>query len=400
MRVALIHYWLVTMRGGEKVLENLIDIFPGCEIFTHYCEPQSISAKIRARPIRTTFISSLPFAKRYFRGYLPLMPCALEQLDLRNFDVVISSESGPAKGVITGPDTMHICYCHSPMRYAWNMYHDYRESAGRAAAALMMPVFHYMRAWDFTSAGRVDHFLANSTAVARRIEKYYRRRADVIYPPVQVEKFHVSPTIDDNYLCCGQLVPYKRIDLAVRAFNELKKPLVVIGEGPEYNRLSAMAGPTIKLLGSQPDEVVREHLSRCKALIFPGEEDFGIVPVEAMASGRPVIAFGRGGVLDTVIDQVTGILFNDQSVRGLIDAVHRFEAMSERFMPDLLVDHAQGFRSEVFRGAVRRYVLEKYDLFERSAAPGRPWYLPEQGEGPREGRTYPSLQDDVGMPIS
>jgi glycosyltransferase involved in cell wall biosynthesis len=300
------------------------------------------------------------------------MPLALEGLDLRGFDVVISSESGPAKGVITTPHTMHVCYCHSPMRYLWNMYHEYRESAGMLTSACMGPVFHYMRGWDFASAARVDHFVANSTAVARRIEKYYRRTPDLIYPPVDVESFHVSHDVGDEYLCLGQLVPYKRLDIAVRAFNELRKPLAVIGDGPEYRKLTSIAGPTVRLLGPQPDDIVREYLSKCRALVFPGEEDFGIVPVETMASGRPVIAFGRGGVLDTVIDRVTGLLFDEQSVPGLVDAVRRFEVISESFVPEILVTHAHRFRSEAFRDAIGRYIFEKYEAFRRQQHSGHP----------------------------
>ena len=370
MRVAIVHYWLVSMRGGEKVVENLIDMFPDCEIFTHFVDPDRISGKIRSRPIRTTFVAKLPFAKRHFRSYLPLMPLALESIDLREFDVVISSESGPAKGVITTPHTMHVCYCHSPMRYLWNMYHDYRESAGMLTAACMGPVFHYMRGWDFESAARVDHFVANSTAVARRIEKYYRRTPDIIYPPVDVDSFHVSHDISDEYLCLGQLVPYKRFDIAVRAFNELGKPLAVIGDGPEYRKLASIAGPTVRLLGPQPNDIVREYLSRCRALIFPGEEDFGIVPVEAMASGRPVVAFGRGGVLDTIVDRVTGVLFDEQSVHGLVDAVRRFEAISGSFVPESLVTHARRFRAEAFRDAMGRYIFERYEAFRRQQRGG------------------------------
>jgi glycosyltransferase involved in cell wall biosynthesis len=365
MRVALVHYWLVAMRGGEKVLENLIDIFPDCEIFTHFADPTQLSEKIRSRPIRTTFIAKLPFAKRHFRAYLPLMPLALENLDLRDFDVVITSESGPAKGVITTPHTLHVCYCHSPMRYLWNMYHEYRDGAGALTAAAMGPLSHYLRMWDFASAQRVDHFVANSTAVARRIEKYYRRDATVIYPPVQVDSFYTSRSPSDAFLCVGQLVRYKRVDLAIRAFNEMKKPLVVIGEGEEFAHLASIAGPTIKLMGHQPDSVVREQLSMCRALIFSGEEDFGIVPVEAMASGRPVIAFGRGGARDTVVDGVTGLLFHEQTVTGLIDAVRRFESMARAFDPQALVRHAYQFRPEVFRDRVRRYVYGKYEALRQ-----------------------------------
>lgn len=349
MRVAIIHYWLVGMRGGERVIESLCEIFPNADIFTHVYDPDNVSNIFARHKVYTTFINHMPRARYLYQKYLPLMPLALEELDLRDYDIVISSESGPAKGVITGPDTIHICYCHTPMRYAWNMYHDYRESINPRLRPLMSWLIHRLRAWDFQSAARVDAFLANSHNVARRIRKYYRRDAVVVYPPVEVDRFQSSDCIEDFYLYVGQLVRYKRVDLAIEAFNSLGKPLVVIGDGEERDALEKLAGPTIRFLGRQDFDPLRDYYSHCRALIFPGEEDFGIVPVEAMASGRPVIAFGHGGALETVIPGKTGLFFNRQSAEELAAAVIRFEAMRDSFDRYSIIEHARRFSSDVFR---------------------------------------------------
>ena len=318
MKVAIVHYWLVAMRGGEKVLAGLLNLFPNADLFTHVYDKQAVSDQISRRPVSTTFIQHLPFSKRIYQNYLPLMPIALEQLDLRSYDLVISSESGPAKGVLTYPGCLHICYCHTPMRYLWDMYHDYKKFSGPLKRLAMIPLIHYLRLWDTASAQRVDRFVANSKHVAKRIEKIYRRDASIIHPPLNVQDFFVSEEPDDFYLMVGQLVGYKRADLAIRAFNRMKKRLIVIGQGEQFKMLKKIAGPGIELMGLQPFSVVREHYSKCRALIFPGEEDFGIVPVEAMASGRPVIAYGRGGALETVVEGETGIFFNNQSEEDLI----------------------------------------------------------------------------------
>lgn len=356
MRVAIVHYWLVGMRGGERVLEALCDMYPDADIFTHVVAPDAISEKLRRRKIKTTFISRLPRARSNYKSYLPLMPLALEQLDLRGYDLIISSESGPAKGIIPAAEAVHVCYCHTPMRYVWNMYAEYRASAGFIARASMPFVTHYLRTWDQCAAARVDRFVANSRAVSARIRKYYRRNAIVVHPPVDVDSFTRLPRseIGDFYLLAGELVAYKRPDLAVRAFNTAGKKLVVVGGGDMLPAIRRLAGPTIDVLGPQPFARLRELYARCRALVFPGEEDFGIVPVEAMASGRPVIAYGRGGVLDTVIDSVTGTLFEEQSEEALLDAVARCEHLDAD--PALISNHAQWFGTKRFTREMRAVI--------------------------------------------
>lgn len=348
MKVAIVHYWLVGMRGGEKVVEALCRMYPNADVFTHVYVPARISDEIKRHHIITSFIQKLPRASRMYQKYLPLMPLALEQLDMRGYDLIISSESGPAKGIIPPPGSLHICYCHSPMRYIWNMFHNYRESSGLITRAMMPLLAHYIRNWDAVSANRVDYYVANSTTVANRIQRYYRRDSSVIHPPVAVDDFSpVNPgEIGDYYLMVGELVAYKRPSLAIEAFNQSGKKLVVIGGGELLSRLRALARPNVTLLGSQSFDVLKKHYAHCKALIFPGEEDFGIVPVEAMASGRPVIAFNRGGATETVIDGQTGLFFEEQSIDAIINAVLRFEAMS--FDPSIIVAHAKEFSEKVF----------------------------------------------------
>lgn len=356
MRVAIIHYWLVGMRGGEKVLEALCDIFPTADIYTHVCDLGAISDKIKRHKIQTTFIGGLPYAKRMYKRYLPLMPMALEQIDLGAYDLVISSESGPAKGIIPTSPALHLCYCHSPMRYIWNMYNRYYDSSGLMTRMMMPPMAHYLRTWDVATANRVDDFVANSTTVAQRIKSYYRREATVINPPVDTTAFRpvASSDVEDYYLMVGEQVSYKRPDLAVEAFNRMKAKLVVIGGGEMLDHLKKIAGPTVTILGPQPFEALRHHYARCKGLIFPGEEDFGIVPVEAMASGRPVIAFGRGGATETVVNNKTGVFFETQTVEALIDAVERMERLE--FNPADAVSRAADFRRDVFVDRFRAYV--------------------------------------------
>jgi glycosyltransferase involved in cell wall biosynthesis len=337
------------MRGGEKVLEALCELYPEAEIFTHVYVPEVISETIRRHIVHTTFIQKLPKSAKYYQSYLPLMPLALQQLDLRGFDLVISSESGPAKGVVVAPDARHICYCHSPMRYVWDMYPDYFASSGRFKRWLMPPLIHYLRLWDYCTAGGVDQFVANSHYVASRINRYYRRDAKVIAPPVDTHKFTPAHEVGDFYLMFGQLVAYKRPDLAINAFNESGRKLVVIGDGEMRHSLQKIAGSNITFLGKQSFGSVREHLAKCRALVFPGLEDFGIVPVEAMASGRPVIAYGRGGVLDSVIDGKTGILFQEQSVAVLNAAIDQLELEFDKFDSAAIAEHAGKFGTERFK---------------------------------------------------
>ncbi|HXI07844.1 MAG TPA: glycosyltransferase [Bradyrhizobium sp.] len=356
MRVAIVHYWLVGMRGGEKVIEALCELYPQADIFTHVYVPEMVSEKIRRHRIITTFINALPRAATMYKTYLPLMPLALEQLDLRGYDLIISSESGPAKGVIPPSDAVHVCYCHTPMRYIWNMYHDYRGSAGLVTRLMMPPLSHYLRMWDVTSAARVDSFVANSTTVARRIRRYYGAPAVVVHPPVDTEAFAAAAPsdIDDFYLMAGELVSYKRPDLAVQAFNEMKLKLVVIGGGEMLNKIRQLAGPTVTVMGAQPFDVLRQHYARCRALIFPGEEDFGMVPVEAMASGRPVIAFGKGGATETVLEGVSGTFFAEQSVQAITSAVMRLA--DSNLDPVRIVEHARQFGREEFLHKMRKHI--------------------------------------------
>lgn len=328
MKVALVHYWLVSMRGGERVLESLCRMFPDADVFTHVVDRNAISRDIASHRIETTFISRLPRPLKMYQRYLPLMPQALEALDLSDYDLIISNEAGPAKGIIPGPNTVHLCYCCSPMRYIWDQYHVYRRNAGWFTRAVMPPLAHYLRLWDVSAAARVDHFLADSHHVAKRIGKFYHRRADVVYPPVAVDAFRPARAdeIGDYYLWAGQLVSYKRPDIAVEAFRRNGRKLLVIGEGEERGPLEKGAPANVQFLGAQPFSALQHHFARCRALIFPGEEDFGIVPVEVQAAGRPVIAYGKGGALETVKDGETGILFPDCSADGLAEGIERFEA--------------------------------------------------------------------------
>ncbi len=355
-RVALIHYWLVGMRGGEKVLEALGRMFPQADIYTHVHVPDRISAELNRHPIYTTSVARLPFAARLYQKYLPFMPRALEEIDLTGYDLVISSEAGPAKGVIAPPEAPHLCYCHSPMRYIWDQYHTYRAGAGPLTRALMPRLAHGLRSWDAISAARVDGFAANSTHVANRIRKYWRREAEIVHPPVAVESFAPVPRAErgEFYLWAGELAPYKRPDLALEAFRRLGLPLVMLG-GPDRTarRLAAQAPANVRVLGPVSADVLKHHLARCKALIFPGEEDFGIVPVEAMSSGRPVIAYARGGALDTVVEGETGLFFHEQSVAALVDAVERFEAdRIDRLDPARLAAWARRFDEAAFRRGI------------------------------------------------
>jgi glycosyltransferase involved in cell wall biosynthesis len=356
LRVALIHSWIVTWRGGERVLRAIADLFPGADIFTHVADPKLISREFSDHKVSTTFISRLPFARKFYRHYLPLMPLALEQLDLRAYDLIISSEAGPAKGVIISPDATHICYCHSPLRYAWDMSYEYRAHMSYLTRMFSVPLMHYMRMWDQLSAQRVDRFVANSHFVARRIEKYYRRSATVIYPPVDVESFDATKGDEGFYLAVGQLVSYKRFDLLVQAFNVLGKPLVIIGEGEMGSKLRRMAAPNVRLMGWQPFDVIRDHLARCRALVFPGIEDFGIVPVEAMASGKPVIAFEAGGARDTIVNGVTGLFFREQTVGALVEAVNEFDARATEFDRRRICVHASQFSAAAFKNRFEAFV--------------------------------------------
>ena len=340
------------------MLEALCELYPEADIFTHVYAPERISETIRRHRVRTTLISKLPYARRLYQSYLPLMPFALEQLDLRAYDLVISCESGPAKGVLTRPDALHICYCHTPMRYAWNMYQEYREGLSGLKRWAMSVFLHKIRQWDVTTAARVDHFVANSHNVARRIRKYYRRDAIVIEPPVDLDRFGVDTftSADDFSLCIGQLIPYKQVGLAVTAFNRLGRRLVVVGEGTQRDELGKLAGPNITFLERVDDTILRDYYTRCRALVFTAVEDFGIVPLEAMAAGKPVIAFGKGGALETVVSGRTGLFFHEPTPEALVEAVQAFETMERSFVPADIAAHARRFSKARFKESFLRFV--------------------------------------------
>jgi len=364
LKVAIVHYWLVKMRGGEKVLEALCDLYPEADIFTHVVNYDELSEKIRKHNIKTTFIGQLPGAKKHYQTYLPFMPMALEQLDLREYDLIISSEAGPAKGVITSPESLHVCYCHSPMRYIWDMYHEYMQNQSWLLRKFFAPVAHYLRLWDYSSAGRVDYFIANSHYIAKRIHKIYKRESTVIHPPVSVDEFKPAGDIGDYYLVLGQLVPYKRVDLAVKAFNASGRKLLVIGEGSELEGLRKMAKSNIEFLGWQNSSVIRDYLSRCKALVFPGKEDFGIVPVETMASGRPVVAYGRGGVMETVTEDETGVFFDEQTVESMNAALDRFEEIAAKFVPQNIAAKVACYNSDRFKKEFSNFIENKINKIQ------------------------------------
>jgi glycosyltransferase involved in cell wall biosynthesis len=347
-RVAIVHYWLVTMRGGERVLERLLRLFPDADIFTHVYDPAAMPESIRRHKVTTSFIQRLPGARKHYQSYLPLMPMALEHLDLRGYDLVISSESGPAKGVITAPDALHLSYVHSPMRYLWDHYHDYRDAAGMVSRAVMPLLCHRLRAWDVSSAARVDRILANSHFVQRRIAKAWRREAAVLHPPVDIDLFGPgaqsgADTVGPAWLWVGQMVPYKRPDLAIDAFNALGLPLVMVGDGPMAAAMRRRAGPTITILPRLDFAALRRAYAQCRALVFPAEEDFGIVPVEVIASGRPVLAYAGGGALDSVTQDVSGQFFARQSVDSLIAGVEAMEAWLPHFDPAAAMADARRF---------------------------------------------------------
>ena len=373
MRVAIVHYWFVNRRGGERVVEALCELFPQADLFALVADRRALSPQLNQHKLTTSFVQDLPGSRRWHRHMLPLYPLAVEQFDLRGYDLVISSEAGPAKGVLTAPETCHICYCHTPMRYLWSSYLDYRDGSG--LGLLRKLVFglttHYVRMWDQASAQRVDHFAANSHAVAARIRKFYRREAEVIHPPVDVSSAQLGAKPEDYYLVVGQLVNYKRVDLAIAACNRLGRTLRVVGGGEEFKRLRRMAGKNVSFLGALADDEVRQQHARCRALLFPGEEDFGIVPVEAQASGRPVIAFGHGGARDTILgvdgnalappERSTGVFFPNQDVDSLVEAMRKFEVLEHRFSPAFIRQHAEQFDKPRFLERMGRLVEEKLE---------------------------------------
>ena len=358
-KIAIAHDWLTNMGGAEKVVINFKQIYEEAPIYTISYNEKNLDKELRNIDVRTSFIQKLPKGNKKHQMYLPFMPTAWEQFDFNDYDVVLSSSSSCAKGIITSPDTVHICYCHSPMRYAWEFYNEYmeRENLGKLKKLLIKYIMNYIRIWDRVSADRVDYYIANSKNVAKRIYKHYGIEADVIHPPVKGSYFNISDIDEDYFLIVSRLVPYKRVDLAVEVFNELGLPLVVIGGGSQLEYLKSIAKPNVKIMGRQSDEVIKEHYAKCRAFIFPGEEDFGITPLEAQASGRPVIAYGKGGALETVVKDKTGIFFDEQTKESLKSAILKFEDMT--WDKNEIREHALTFDEEIFKKKIRKYVAQK-----------------------------------------
>jgi len=353
MRVALVHDWLNQIGGAEAVLEALVEAFPGAPIYTSIYARDRMPAHYRGWEIRTTWLDALPLIHRQHQLYLPLYPLAFDGLNLSGYDVVISNKSGFCHSVVTGPSTVHLCYCLTPTRYVW-AYEEYiaREGLPGPLRRLLRPLIALLRIWDRMAADRVDAFIAISREVARRIRKFYRRPSILLHPPVDVQRFQPAARTEDYFLIVSRLIPYKRIDLAIEAFNRLRLPLVIVGDGRDRRRLQRMAGPTITFLGRVPAEQLADLYARCRAFVFPGVEDFGIAPVEAMAAGRPVIAFAAGGALDTVVEGVTGVFFDAPTPESLAEAVRRFEAL--RFDPRAIRRHAEQFDKRVFQEKIKK----------------------------------------------
>ncbi len=363
MKIALVHDWLNGMRGGEKVLEVLCELYPEATLYTLIYEPEKVSPTIRKmKVISHPLLGKLPLTKNHYRHYLPLFPHFIEQFDLRGFDLVISTSHCVAKGVIVPPEAFHLCYCFTPMRYAWDQYFEYFPSNQRGLKSLLIPFFmNHLRIWDQLTASRVDKFIAISENIARKINKYYRRDALILYPPVDTAFFHPVETISEDYfLVVSALVPYKRVDIAVQAFNKLGFPLKIVGKGPDLNRLIQIAKPNITFLGWQDNQTLRSLYSGCKALIFPGEEDFGIVPLEAMSCGRPVIAYGKGGALETIQSGINGLFFDELSVDSLISAVDKWNKMPP-FIPEMVQNSIRSFERSVFKENFKNTVNQYYN---------------------------------------
>ena len=368
-KVAIVHDWLPVRAGAERVLEEIINIFPQADLFSMIdLIPKGNRGFLHNKEVTTSFVQSLPgWLRRRYRAFLPLMACAVEQFDLGQYDLIISSSYAVAKGVLTGPNQLHICYCHSPMRYAWDLQHQYlRESKIESSLkGVIARVFlHYLRMWDGINQARVDHFIANSRFVQKRINKFYRRQAVVVHPPVDTERFFPTNKKSDYYLAASRMVPYKMMGVIVEAFAKMPdRELRMVGNGPEFRNISKRATPNVKMLYYQPDDVMVREMQGAKAFIFAAEEDFGILPVEAQACGTPVIAYGRGGVRETVIAGKTGLFFDEQTPEAICASVEQFERDAHRFDPGFIRAHAEKFSSEIFRDRLKQEVAARWQDF-------------------------------------
>ena len=361
MKVAIVHYWLVTMRGGEKVLEELCKLFPQADVFTNVYDESKISDTIKSHKIYTTKINKWPMAKKMYQKYMPFMPKALMDLDLTGYDLVISSESGPAKGVVPSPNAFHLCYCHTPMRYLWDMYHEYFRKSNPIVKFFMKSMIPSLRLWDVMSSNLVDCFVANSHYVQARIKRYYNRDAKVIFPPCDIEKYINNPrNPKDFYLFFGQLVGYKRADLAIEACIKSGRKLVVIGDGKSKEAQKYANTGLITFTGRVSDEEVAKYLSEAKALIFPGIEDFGIIPVEANAAGCPVLAYKEGGAIDSIKENETGLFFTEQTADSIIECMNKFEQIESSFTNrELFTTHVKQFSKEEFINQISKAIEER-----------------------------------------
>jgi glycosyltransferase involved in cell wall biosynthesis len=366
LKIAIVADWLTSRGGAERVVLELADIFPQADIFTSVYKAK-LFPELRNRNVYTSFLQTMPFGTKH-QLWPTLRPKAIEQLNLDDYDLVISSSSAEAKGIITKPETLHICYCHTPTRYYWSHYHYYLRHPeygilNPIVSYFMPKLIHNLRLWDRVAADRVDKFIANSHHIAMRIKKYYEADAQVIYPPVDSDRFEISPLASDYYLIVGRQTGYKRTDIAIEAFNQLRLPLHIVGTGPALKGWMLKAGPTIKFLGRLSDKEVAKQMAQCQALIFPQEEDAGIVPLEAMACGRPVIAYRGGGAMETIIPNVTGVFFNHQSAPSLIDAIKAFADI--KWKPKLIREHALKFDNKVFQKEIKNFVQKAYGEYQQ-----------------------------------
>lgn len=370
--IGIVADWLVSYAGAERVIKEFVDIFPLSELFSvvDFLD-DAARANFHGKTSKTSYIQKFPMAKKHYQKYLPFMPMAIEQLDVSSHDIILSSSHAVAKGILTGPDQLHISYVHSPIRYAWDLQHQYLREAhlDKGLKGLLTKyLLHKIRMWDYRTANGVDHFIANSHFIARRIQKVYGRKADVIYPPVDVERFTLNSNKENYYFTASRLVPYKRVDLIVDAFAAMPdKRLVVIGEGSEMSKIKAKASRNIEILGYQSDDVMLSHMKNAKAFVFAAEEDFGITPVEAQACGTPVIAFGKGGSLETVrpygVENPTGLFFYKQDVSSIIEAIAKFESINDDIQPNDCRNNAEKFSSERFKKEFSNYIEEKWNSF-------------------------------------
>lgn len=374
-KVAIVHDWLVSYGGAELVLKHLLDQFPNADLYTIVDFLPSNQRKfLNGRVICTSYIQSMPFARKRYRSYLPLMPMAIEQFDLSKYDVVISSSHAVAKGVLTGPDQVHFCICYTPLRYAWDLHHQYLHYSGLRYGMkgwLARKLLHDMRQWDYRTANGVDYFIAISDYIARRIWKVYRRSSTVIYPPVNTDSFTLNKTKQDYYITASRLVPYKRVDIIIEAFNKCpEKKLIVIGDGPELKNYKKIAGSNISLLGYQPISTLVSYLQNARAFIFAAEDDFGIAPLEAQACGTPVIAYGKGGVLETIVGidnpSPTGIFFMEQNSSSCLDSLKYFEQVESDISPDACRKNAMRFSSNVFANNIRNFIDDKLNNYSNA----------------------------------